>query len=141
MPRIVGLPGDTNVFVEASTYRNSGSVAIGGVIAIGIFLLLVFANYGFPRLVFRPLGLAYLECQDGSVYLSPDGAEKISRVAADAFPKNLEYPVRIENYGVQIVSKIGKESLLFLTPLHGKKDSISIFVPTKSIIQYQERWK
>jgi len=124
LPRIVGLPGDTNVFVEASTYRNSGSVAIGGVIAIGIFLLLVFAN-----------------CQDGSVYLSPDGAEKISRVAADAFPKNLEYPVRIENYGVQIVSKIGKESLLLLTPLHGKKDSISIFVPTESIIQYQERWK
>ena len=81
--------------IEASTYRNSGSVAIGGVIPIGISLLLVFANYGFPRLVFRPLGLAYLECQDGSVYLSSDGAEKISRITADAFPKNLVYPVRI----------------------------------------------
>jgi hypothetical protein len=84
-------------------------------ISVGTILLPVvlflFSN-NLPRLVFGSLGVGYIFCQNGTVLVNQAAADKIWRVLPDAIDRDEPMPVLIQKYDVEIVSKIGKETLL-----------------------------
>jgi hypothetical protein len=127
-----------NLLVEAFTYNSSSEIWKGGSVAIGLIVILLLALAGLPKLVFGPLGIGYIRCETGSVLVDKTAAEKISRVLPDAIDSTQPMPVTIQKYEVEIVSRIGKESLLELSLPGERSEKKRVFVPTESITDYRE---
>jgi len=126
-----------NALVKLLISDSSSENWLAGSTAIGLFVLLCLLYVGLPRLVYEPLGLGYIRCKSGSVLVDKIGADKIARKLSDAIDSKQPVPMAIQKYDVEIVSRIGRESLLELG-IPGK-DGVKkrVFVPTESIIDYE----
>ena len=128
----------SNALVELLTEDSSSEAWMVSSITIGTIVFFLLAQAG-PRILYERLGVGYIRCEYGSVFVDKSAADDISRVLPDAIDGKQPMPAKIQKYDVEIVSRIGKEMLLELGRPGERRQPQKVFVPTESIIYYRER--
>jgi hypothetical protein len=128
-------------------FRSRDSWMIGGIIT-GLLSILVLVFVDLPKMIYRRLDVAFIECVDDSVIITGDGIRKIANAVPDAFGDKIgELPhtplagaaadqqqlAAIKGYHVEILSMIGKQYLLRLTQKATPHRQIMVGIPADSL--------
>ncbi len=133
-------------------YRSRENWMIVAIITF-VFSVVVLGFADFPRIVYRRLGVAFIQCVDDSVVITGDARRKIAYAAPNAFsdekgeqrqtsstgaPSSDEQDLAvIRAYHVEILSMIGKQYLLHLTQKSPPHREIVIGVPPDNLWYYK----
>ena len=101
-------------------------------------ILLFLLNFGLPRVVFARFHFAYVLCRRGSVVVREPAYQKLlsrfDQLRTD--PKDADGNYRLRNCNVELLSKLGSETVLQCFPINQSSKNFRVQISTTDLVDY-----